>query len=156
MLHSVVAGVESDVGQLILGCKDFEPSGQSNHPEEGVTQVYTCRRLAPSLMNSVHHFEVRAGFRWERSGHARVNHYKYQAWDEFKVKFRRRVSTYVADWTDRVSQGSKEAVEPEGWPNKFCEVEDTMLRDATRRWFGFRFTTDANKLPPLVAHPPPT
>ena len=36
--------------------------------------------------------DPRAGFRWERSRHARLNHYKYQAWDEFK-EFRRCVST---------------------------------------------------------------
>ncbi|PAN22248.1 hypothetical protein PAHAL_4G006300 [Panicum hallii] len=163
MLRSVVAAVEPDVGQVSLGCKDFGPSGQTKHPEEGVTQGYACRRraeerhksvvrldaLEPSLMNSIHHFEVRPEFRWERSRQARVNHYKYQAWDEFKVKFRRRVSTYVADWTDPVNHGSKdrtpglgfEAVEPEGWAHRFCEVEDTLLRDATRRWFGVGFTS---------------
>jgi hypothetical protein len=36
----------------------------------------------PTLLNSVHHFQLRAGF---------------------KVKFRRRVSTYVADWTEPVN-----------------------------------------------------
>jgi len=172
MLRSVVAAVEADVGQVTLGCRDFGPSGRTRHPEEGVTQGYTCRRraeerhkslvrldaVAPSLMNSVHHFEVRAGFRWERSGHARVNHYKYQAWDEFKVKFRRRVSTYVADWTDPVNRGSRdrtpglgfEAVEPEGWAHSFCEVEDTLLRDVTRRWFGF--TSKLVVAPPITPH----
>jgi len=162
MLRSIVTAVEPDVGQVTLGCKDFGPSGQTKHPKEGVTQGYTCRRraeerhkslvrldsVAPSLMNSVHHFELRPEFKWERSRDARVNHYKYQTWDEFKVKFRHRVSTYVADWTDRVNHGSKdrtpglgfEAVEPARWPHKFCEVEDTLLRDVTRRWFGVGFT----------------
>ncbi|CAN6200713.1 unnamed protein product [Urochloa humidicola] len=162
MLRAIVAGVEPDVGQVTLGCRDFGPSGQTRHPEEGVTQGYTCRRRAEerhkslvrldavdtSLVNSIHHFELRPGFRWERARHARVNHYKYQAWDEFKLKFRRRVSSYVADWTDPVNQGSKdrtpglgfEAVEPAGWANKFCEVQDTMLRDVTRRWFGAGFS----------------
>lgn len=165
MLRSVVTAVKPNIGQVTLGCKDFGPSGRTKHPKEGVTQGYTCRRraeerhkslvrldsVAPSLMNSVHHFKLRPEFKWERSRAVRVNHYKYQAWDEFKVKFRRRVSTYVADWTDRVNHGSKdrtpglgfEAVEPAGWPHKFCEVEDTLLRDVTRRWFGVGFT---NKL----------
>ncbi|RCV23282.1 LOW QUALITY PROTEIN: hypothetical protein SETIT_4G287100v2 [Setaria italica] len=173
MLRSIVAAVEPDVGQVTLGCKDFGPSGQTKHPEEGVTQGYTCRRRAeerhkslvrldavdPSLINSIHHFELRPELRWERSRQARVNHYKYQAWDEFKVKFRRRVSTYVADWTDPVNHGSKdrtpglgfEAVEPAGWAHKFCDVEDNLLRDVTRGWFGVGFSS--NKLRPLG---PPT
>lgn len=162
MLRLVVDAVEPDVGQVTLGCRDFGPSGQTRHPQEGVTQGYTCRRraeerhksvvrldsVAPSLVNSVHHFELRSEFRWERSKDARVNHYKYQAWDEFKAKFRRCVSTYVADWTDRVNNGSKdrtpglgfEAVEPTEWSHMFCEVEDALLRDVTRRWFGVGFT----------------
>ncbi|KAL6873965.1 hypothetical protein ACP4OV_014047 [Aristida adscensionis] len=160
MLRSIMA-VEPDVGQVMLGCVDFGPSGQTTHPKEGVTQGYTCRRrtkerhksllrldaVDQSLMNSIHHFDLQSGFRGEQSRQARVNHYKYQAWEEFKVKFRRRVSTYVADWTDPVNPGSKdrtpglgfEAVEPAGWAQKFCEVEDTLLRDVTRRWFGVGF-----------------
>ncbi|KAL6603345.1 hypothetical protein ACP70R_043706 [Stipagrostis hirtigluma subsp. patula] len=160
MLRSMVA-VEPDIGQVMLGCADFGPSGRTTHPKEGVTQGYTCRRRAKqrhksllrldavdrSLLNSVHHFDLRTGFRAEWSKQTRVNHYKYQAWEEFKVKFRRRVSTYVADWTDPVNPESKdrtpglgfEAVEPAGWANKFCEVEDAMLRDVTRRWFGVGF-----------------
>jgi hypothetical protein len=136
MLRSVVTAIEPNVGQIMLGCKDFGPSRQTKHPKEGVTQGYTCQRraeerhkslvrldsVAPSLMNSVHHFELQLEFKWERSRDARVNHYKYQAWDKFKVKFRRRVSTYGAGWTDRVNHGSKdrtpglgfEAVEPAG------------------------------------------
>ncbi|CAL4966773.1 unnamed protein product [Urochloa decumbens] len=174
MLRSVVAGVEPDVGQVTLGCRDFGPSGQTKNPEEGVTQGYTCRRRAEerhkslvrldavdtSLVNSIHHFELRPGFRWERSRHARVNHYKYQAWDEFKLKFRRRVSTYVTDWTDPVNHGSKdrtpglgfEAVEPEGWANKFCDVQDTLLRDVTRRWFGAGFSKKLMIAPRRLGH----
>ena len=41
MLRSVVATVEPNVGQLILGCKNFGPSEQT--PQEGVTQGCTCR-----------------------------------------------------------------------------------------------------------------
>uniref|UniRef100_A0A0D9WUC4 Glycosyltransferase family 92 protein n=1 Tax=Leersia perrieri TaxID=77586 RepID=A0A0D9WUC4_9ORYZ len=158
MLQSIVA-VKPNIGQVSLRCMDFGPSGRTAHPGEGVTQGYTCRRRSPerhksllrldaadpSLLNCVHHFELRPEFAGEmvRRG-ARVNHYKYQAWPEFRVKFRRRVSTYVADWTDRVNLQSKdrtpglgfEPVEPAGWAAKFCQVNDTLLRDVTRRWFG--------------------
>ncbi|CAN6173688.1 unnamed protein product [Urochloa humidicola] len=178
MLPALVAGADPDVGQITLGCRDFGPSGHTKHPEEGVTQGYTCRRRAEerhksvvrldavdaSLVNSIHHFELRPGLRWERSKHAKVNHYKYQAWDEFKLKFRRRVSSYVADWTDRVNHGSKdrtpglgfEAVEPDGWATKFCDVEDTLLRDVTTRWFGVGFTSSNTKLPSSRRLGPPT
>lgn len=161
MLRSVVSSVESDVGQVSLGCADFGPSGQTSNPKEGVTQGYTCRRrtnerhksllrlnaVDESLVNSIHHFALRPKFRGEWNKLVRVNHYKYQAWEEFKVKFRRRVSTYVADWTDPVNLKSKdrtpglgfEAIEPVGWTQKFCEVNDTLLRDTTRRWFGVGF-----------------
>ncbi|XP_062229886.1 glycosyltransferase family 92 protein Os08g0121900 [Phragmites australis] len=160
MLRSIV-DVDPNVGQVTLGCADFGPSGQTTDPKEGVTQGYTCRRrdeerhkslvrldsVDPSLVNSIHHFWLRPEFRWERSRRARVNHYKYQAWDEFKVKFCRRVSTYVADWTDPVNPASRDrtpglglkAVQPAGWAHKFCEVEDTLLRDMTWRWFGVGF-----------------
>ncbi|KQK16652.1 hypothetical protein BRADI_1g29760v3 [Brachypodium distachyon] len=160
MLRSVLS-VEPDVGQVSLGCADFGPSGQTANPKEGVTQGYTCRKRTEerhkslvrldvvdrSLVNSVHHFALRPGFRGEWNRRVRVNHYKYQAWEEFKVKFRRRVSTYVADWTDPVNLQSKdrtpglgfEAVEPVGWTHKFCEVNDTLLQDASRRWFGVGF-----------------
>lgn len=161
MLQSVVSSVEPNVGQVSLGCADFGPSGQTAHPKEGVTQGYTCRRrieerhksllrldaVDESLLNSIHHFWLRPGFRGEWNRRVHVNHYKYQAWEEFKVKFKRRVSTYVADWTNPVNLQSKdrtpglgfEAVEPVGWTQKFCEVNDTLLRDATRRWFGVGF-----------------
>uniref|UniRef100_A0ACD5ZG24 Uncharacterized protein n=1 Tax=Avena sativa TaxID=4498 RepID=A0ACD5ZG24_AVESA len=161
MLQSVVSSLEPDVGQVSLGCADFGPSGQTANPKEGVTQGYTCRKrtherhksllrldaVDDSLVNSIHHFALLPSFRGEWNKQVRVNHYKYQAWEEFKVKFRRRVSTYVADWTDPVNLKSKdrtpglgfEAVEPVDWKHKFCEVNDTLLRDATQRWFGVGF-----------------
>ncbi|XP_037465265.1 glycosyltransferase family 92 protein Os08g0121900-like [Triticum dicoccoides] len=161
MLRSVVSSAEPDIGRVSMRCADFGPSGQTSNPKEGVTQGYTCRRRVEerhksllrldaaddSLLNSIHHFTLRPGFRVEWSKRVRVNHYKYQAWEEFKVKFRRRVSTYVADWTDPVNLQSKdrtpglgfEAVEPVGWTHKFCEVNDTLLHDTTRRWFGVGF-----------------
>ncbi|KAL5199718.1 hypothetical protein ABZP36_020921 [Zizania latifolia] len=156
MVRSIVS-VRPEVGQVWVGCMDFCPSGRSTHPAQGVTQGYTGRRRAverhksllrldavdPSLLNSVHHFALRPGARAEWNRWARVNHYKYQAWDQFRLKFRRRVSTYVSDWTARVNLQSKDrtpglgfdAVEPPGWAHKFCEVNDTLLRDVTRRWF---------------------
>ncbi|KAI4982191.1 hypothetical protein ZWY2020_022683 [Hordeum vulgare] len=164
MLHSVTT-VAKDVGQVSMWCADFGPSGQTAHPKEGVVQGYTCRRqtmerhkslvrldaVDQSLTNSVHYFTLRPGFRDEWNTRVRVNHYKYQAWHEFKVKFRRRASTYTVDWTEKVKLRSNdrtpglgfEAVEPADWPHRFCEVNDTLLHDATRRWFGLGF---GNKL----------
>jgi len=164
MLQSVVS-VGQDVGQVHMWCADFGPSGQTTHPKEGVTQGYTCRRktmerhkslvrlnsVDQSLTNSIHHFMLKPGFRDERNTRVRVNHYKYQAWEEFKVKFRRRASTYTVDWTEKANLNSNdrapglgfEAVEPTGWAHKFCEMNDTLLQDVSRRWFGVGF---GNKL----------
>ncbi|KAJ6839138.1 putative UPF0392 protein-like [Iris pallida] len=150
------------VGQVSIHCHEFGPSGRLAHPRGGVTQGYTCRTRAEkrhksivrpdavdeSLANSIHHFALDRSGKWEtdwlRPGRAVVNHYKFQAWDEFRVKFRRRASSYVSDWTDRTNPGSNDRtpglgfhpVEPEGWAGRFCEVNDTGLRDVTRRWFG--------------------
>ncbi|WOL13436.1 hypothetical protein Cni_G22206 [Canna indica] len=159
MISSLIS-VPPEVGQVAIRCLDFGPSGQRVHPRGGATQGYTCRRriderhksfvrldaVGYSLTNSIHHFELGDEFktRWKNVREARVNHYKYQAWDEFKVKFRRRVSTYVADWRESTNLGSKdrtpglgsEPIEPRGWAGKFCEVNDTLIRDTTRRWFG--------------------
>ncbi|XP_020115094.1 LOW QUALITY PROTEIN: glycosyltransferase family 92 protein Os08g0121900-like [Ananas comosus] len=151
MLGSLLP-VRPNIGQVSMGCYEFGPSGLSAHPKPGVTQGYTCRRRAAerhksvdrSLANSVHHFSLRKGFRTRRVGTVRVNHYKYQAWDEFKVKFRRRASAFVADWSTAVNPGSRDrtpglgfkAIEPVGWTEMFCQVQDFKLRDATRRWFG--------------------
>nr|XP_010941449.2 glycosyltransferase family 92 protein Os08g0121900 [Elaeis guineensis] len=159
MLGSLVA-VRPDVGQVSMRCFEFGPSGRRAHPREGVTQGYTCRRrteerhksmvrldaVHDSLFNSVHHFGLKTGFntRWTKGSGARVYHYKYQAWEEFKVKFRRRVSAYVVDWKESVNPSSKdrtpglgfEPVEPKGWAHRFCEVNDTRLREVNRRWFG--------------------
>ncbi|XP_026657970.2 LOW QUALITY PROTEIN: glycosyltransferase family 92 protein RCOM_0530710-like [Phoenix dactylifera] len=158
MLGSLVA-VRRNVGQVSMRCFDFGPSGLRAHPRDGVTQGYTCRRrklerhkslvrldaVDDSLVNSVHHFELKTGFGTRRTGvsAARVYHYKYQAWEEFKVKFRRRVSAYTVDWTETVKLRSKdrtpglgfEPVEPKGWANRFCEVKDSRLRDVNRKWF---------------------
>ncbi|KAI4997969.1 hypothetical protein ZWY2020_053311 [Hordeum vulgare] len=116
MLQAIVP-VDPDVGQVYLPCFDFAPSGQTSHPQEGVIQGYTCRlkkilrhkslvlldAVDHSLENAIHHFTLKAGFRSIWNMQARVNHYKYQAWSEFKYKFKRRVSAYVADWRDPIN-----------------------------------------------------
>ncbi|XP_078448423.1 glycosyltransferase family 92 protein At1g27200-like [Wolffia australiana] len=159
-LESVLPPPESRLGQLSMDCLEFGPSNRTAHPEEGVTQGYTCRRrpperhksvvrleaVDPSLRNVIHHFALREGFVGAKpptESRVVVNHYKYQAWPEFKAKFRRRASAFVADWTQEASAGSKDrtpglgfsAVEPPDWSGRFCEVLDHRLRDLVRRWF---------------------
>ncbi|KAK3232005.1 hypothetical protein Dsin_003886 [Dipteronia sinensis] len=149
------------VGQVSFRCNDFGPSDQLTHPVEGVTQGYTCHRwvaqqrhksivlldaVDDSLVNVVHHFGLKRGFRWKHIGpeSAVVNHYKYQAWPEFKAKFRRRVSAYVVDWRESLNPKSKdrtpglgfEPVEPKGWSKMFCDIRDDRLKLLTRKWFG--------------------
>lgn len=141
------------VGEIRTECHSYGPSGLTSVPSQGVTVGYTCRQANPerhksiirpelltsSLLNEVHHFQMREGV-----GHmslvesvAVVNHYKYQVWDTFKAKFQRRVATYVVDWRENQNQGSKdrapglgtEAIEPVDWNRRFCEVWDTGLKD---------------------------
>ncbi|CAH8361531.1 unnamed protein product [Eruca vesicaria subsp. sativa] len=141
------------VGEIRTECHSYGPSGLTTVPSQGVTVGYTCRQANPerhksiirpemltsSLLNEVHHFQMREGV-----GHmslvesvAVVNHYKYQVWDTFKAKFQRRVATYVVDWQENQNQGSKdrapglgtEAIEPGDWNRRFCEVWDTGLKD---------------------------
>ncbi|KAL8253479.1 hypothetical protein R6Q59_037172 [Mikania micrantha] len=90
-------------GQIIIRCYEFGPSKQKTHPLTGVTQDgYKSKKV--------------------NLGTAVVNHYKFQAWTEFKTKFRRRVSAYVVDWTRSVNLKSNDrapglgyhAVEPKG------------------------------------------
>ncbi|VFQ72903.1 unnamed protein product [Cuscuta campestris] len=152
------AGTDS-VGQISIACLEFGPSGQNRNPESGVTQGYNCRKeginrhksivlleaIDDSLTNVIHHFILKPGYMTRRVGTKEmvVNHYKFQAWPEFRAKFRRRVSAYVIDWTQPLNPKSKDrapglgysAVEPENWPAKFCEVYDDGLKDLTRRWF---------------------
>ncbi|CAM0946212.1 unnamed protein product [Alopecurus aequalis] len=158
MLESVVASFGPQVGQIHLLCYDFGPSGQTAHPRDGVCQGYTCRTEKPqrykslvrldavddSLKNSIHHFELKSGFSSNWTFLARVNHYKFQAWSEFKQKFKRRVSAYVPDWKDpvKLQSGDRapglgvEAVEPPGWANRFCEWKDTAMKELSIKWFG--------------------
>ncbi|XP_044980374.1 glycosyltransferase family 92 protein RCOM_0530710-like [Hordeum vulgare subsp. vulgare] len=157
MLQAIVP-VDPDVGQVYLPCFDFAPSGQTSHPQEGVIQGYTCRlkkilrhkslvlldAVDHSLENAIHHFTLKAGFRSIWNMQARVNHYKYQAWSEFKYKFKRRVSAYVADWRDPINLESADrapglgvdGVEPVGWAQRYCEVKDYLLQELSARWFG--------------------
>lgn len=147
------------VGQVSVKCVEFGPSNRTVHPVQGVTQGYTCRRkfdrrhksivmmeaVHPSLLNVVHHFKLRDGFRSSQLGKHRaiVNHYKYQAWPEFRSKFRRRVSAYVVDWqkstnlksNDRAPGLGFQAIEPPGWARRFCEKVDVRLKVLTRKWF---------------------
>ncbi|XP_058090602.1 glycosyltransferase family 92 protein RCOM_0530710 [Magnolia sinica] len=153
------------IGQIALKCFEFGPSNRQSHPKEGVTQGYTCRRrieqrhksivlldaIDSSLVNVVHHFKLKDGYRTLRLSRevAAVNHYKYQAWLEFKKKFRRRVSAYVVDWRNPTNLASKDRtpglgnnpIEPVGWAGKFCEVNDSRLRDVNRQWFGLESPT---------------
>ncbi|WOL05321.1 hypothetical protein Cni_G14049 [Canna indica] len=158
MMGSLIK-VDPRVGQVSIICLEFGPSGHRAHPHNGVTQGYTCRLRAESrhkslvrldaidvsLLNSIHHFQLADGFysRWMPIDTIRVNHYKYQAWKEFKIKFRRRVSTYVADWKENMNMGSNDRtpglgfkpIKPDGWSHMFCEVNDTGLKEATLKWF---------------------
>lgn len=164
MLHSLISNRRTSseliLGQISIGCYEFGPSNQTVHPVMGVTQGYDCRRkyenrhksivlmeaIDDSLLTAIHHFRLKPRYKTKKVETRKivVNHYKYQAWPEFKAKFRRRVSAYVVDWTDQVNPHSNDRtpglgyspVEPPGWPQKFCEVHDYGLKDLTRKWFG--------------------
>ncbi|KAE8732110.1 UPF0392 protein [Hibiscus syriacus] len=134
-------------------CHSFGPSGLSSTPLQGVTVGYTCRLQNPerhksivrpdllneTLLNVVHHFELKIGFRYLNvlENSIIINHYKYQVWETFRAKFFRRVATYVVESQENQNQGSKdrapglgtEAIEPPNWRKQFCEVWDTGLRD---------------------------
>ncbi|KAJ3681166.1 hypothetical protein LUZ60_015655 [Juncus effusus] len=140
------------IGELRTSCHSFGPSHLKTAPKL-VTLGYMCRVLAPerhksiikpellnpSLINVVHHFHLKDGVRYVNVGQGSmvINHYKYQVWEVFKEKFYRRVATYVADWKDEENVGSKDRapglgtkpIEPIDWPSRFCEVNDTGLRD---------------------------
>ncbi|GAV85513.1 Glyco_transf_92 domain-containing protein/zf-C3HC4_2 domain-containing protein, partial [Cephalotus follicularis] len=154
-LHDVLRNAsESDnVGEIRISCYSFGPSGLKHVPQQGVMVGYTCRTAATerhksivrpealnsTLINVVHHFHLSNGFEYMNvdRGVLVINHYKYQVWEVFKEKFYRRVATYVADWQDEQNVGSKDrapglgtrAVEPPDWSTRFCEVNDTGLRD---------------------------
>lgn len=147
------------LAQIQFDCNNFGPSGLTSTPKQGVTVGYTCRLKAPerhksivmldaldsSLLNVLHHFELQEGFHSVRL-HRRVavcNHYKYQAWDAFKMKFVRRAGTYTTDWKKEEGRGSKDrtpglgtqAVKPDDWESRFCQVKDEGLREFSLRTF---------------------
>ncbi|RWR72088.1 glycosyltransferase family 92 protein [Cinnamomum micranthum f. kanehirae] len=147
------------VGELRTTCHSFGPSGLRKAPQEGVTVGYTCRMGVPerhksivkpealnsTLINVVHHFHLKEGFKYVNMdrGVMVINHYKYQVWEVFKEKFYRRVATYVADWQDEENTGSKDrapglgtkAIEPPDWSSRFCDVTDNGLRDWVLKTF---------------------
>ncbi|XVF84858.1 hypothetical protein PTKIN_Ptkin17bG0073300 [Pterospermum kingtungense] len=155
LLRSLVANYSSSrtIAEIRTACHSFGPSGLSSPPSQGVTVGYTCRLQSPerhksfvrpdmlneTLLNVVHHFQLRRGFRYLNVPESSIiiNHYKYQVWETFRAKFFRRVATYVVDWQENQNQGSKdrapglgtEAIEPPNWRLQFCEVWDTGLRD---------------------------
>ncbi|XP_027346778.1 glycosyltransferase family 92 protein RCOM_0530710-like [Abrus precatorius] len=154
-LRTIVSNISSSnsIAEIRTGCHNFGPSGLSTHPKQGVTVGYTCRLRTPerhksivrpdllheSLLNVVHHFLLREGYRHRNMPQtiAVINHYKYQVWETFKAKFFRRVATYVVDWQEEQNIGSKDrvpglgtqAIEPPDWRLQFCEVWDTGLKD---------------------------
>lgn len=155
-LRTLVANVSSwssTIAEIRTSCHSFGPSGLSAAPPQGVTVGYSCRlqsperhksivradALDPTLLNVVHHFHLKKGFKYLNlpATAAVINHYKYQVWEVFRTKFYRRVATYVADWQQNQNEGSRdrapglgtEAIEPPDWPQRFCEVWDTGLRD---------------------------
>ncbi|KAE8690799.1 UPF0392 protein [Hibiscus syriacus] len=154
-LRSLVANYSSSttIAEIRTVCHSFGPSGLTSPPSQGVTVGYTCRLQSPerhksiirpdllneTLLNVVHHFQLRKGFKYlnVHESSMLINHYKYQVWDTFRTKFFRRVATYVVDWQENQNQGSKdrapglgtEAIEPPNWRLQFCEVWDTRLRD---------------------------
>ncbi|XP_057448378.1 glycosyltransferase family 92 protein RCOM_0530710 [Lotus japonicus] len=160
-LRSVVANYSNSksIAEIRTACHSFGPSGLNSAPKQGVTTGYTCRLQSPerhksivrpdlldaSLLNVVHHFQLREGFRYRDmpEGSAIINHYKYQVWETFKAKFSRRVATYVVDWHEDQNKGSKdrapglgtEAIEPPNWRLRFCEVWDTGLKDFLQSYF---------------------
>ncbi|GFP91560.1 upf0392 protein rcom_0530710 [Phtheirospermum japonicum] len=152
-LVSSFSSISSNIGEIRTSCHSFGPSGLNLRPAQGVTVGYTCRLEEPerhksivrpdaldsSLVNVVHHFRLKKGFEYKGLPQSAViiNHYKYQVWEVFRAKFYRRVATYVADWRENQNRGSRdrapglgtEAIEPSDWPQRFCEVWDTGMRD---------------------------
>ncbi|KAJ8539602.1 hypothetical protein K7X08_013854 [Anisodus acutangulus] len=126
------------VAEISIPCYEFGPSNRRFHPITGVTQGYNCRRkmlnrhksivlldaVDHSLLNVIHHFILKQGYKSKKVNvhDMAVNHYKFQAWPEFKAKFRRRVSAYVIDWTKELNPHSNDRtpglgfspVEPKG------------------------------------------
>ncbi|XP_062111764.1 glycosyltransferase family 92 protein RCOM_0530710 [Humulus lupulus] len=160
-LGELVANFSSStsIAEIRTTCHSFGPSGLSSPPQKGVTVGYTCRLQSPerhksvvrpelldvTLLNVVHHFRLREGYKYLNvpENIALINHYKYQVWGNFRAKFYRRVATYVVDWQEDQNKGSKDRapglgtapIEPPNWKRQFCEVWDTGLRDFVLAYF---------------------
>ncbi|ESQ46888.1 hypothetical protein EUTSA_v10028205mg, partial [Eutrema salsugineum] len=127
------------IGEIRTPCHSFGPSGLRDPPRDGVTAAHKSiirpESLNATLINIMHHFHLREGFVFADvdKGTMVINHYKYQVWDIFKEKFKRRVATYVANWQnkekDRALGLGTRPVEPSDWAERFCEVRDIGLRD---------------------------
>eukprot|EP00250_Pteridium_aquilinum_P008988 c18360_g1_i1 orf=442-2748(+) len=152
------------LGQISLKCRDFGPSNLIQHPTQGVTQGYVCRSkkeqrhkslvklaaVSNNLQNVVHHFNLLPEYTTitENPYRAVVNHYKFQAWPEFRQKFRRRVSAYVVDWKEDRNLDSRDRTpglgsreeKPPHWETGFCDITDTALRDYCRKFFGINIS----------------
>ncbi|KAL2607967.1 hypothetical protein R1flu_026540 [Riccia fluitans] len=162
--------VVQTLGQISFFCRNFGPSGLTQHPARGVTQGYICRDrseqrhkslvllkgLKPSLANVIHHFDLRPEYTtvYTDPKQAVINHYKFQAWSEFQTKFTKRASTYVTDWREPVNLKSRDrpegvgtdAVKPENWEGSHCFMNDTALRNYMRRVFQVKEGENAGKL----------
>ncbi|KAL6994425.1 hypothetical protein U1Q18_012528 [Sarracenia purpurea var. burkii] len=149
----------SKVGELRVKCHNFGPSGHKRVPVKGVMVGYTCRMTTPerhksivrpealdsTLINVVHHFHLKDGFKYANVNRSVmvINHYKYQVWEVFKEKFYRRAATYVSDWQEKENVMSKDRapglgtkpVEPPNWSTRFCQVVDIGLRDRVLEMF---------------------
>ena len=157
-LHVMVKHYENttsgaDLGQIKISNFNFGPSGLTRLPKSGQMWNYIWRMRNPRRVKSivkpssmdlsycsrVHHFELKSGFVSLQASRndAVIHHYKFQVWEDFKVKFVRRAATFVTDWGknkdldsfDRTPGLGTEAIEPPDWAHQFCEVEDTGLRD---------------------------
>ncbi|KAL0447092.1 UNVERIFIED_CONTAM: Glycosyltransferase family 92 protein RCOM [Sesamum latifolium] len=122
-LRALVANFSSSsstIGEIRTSCHSFGPSGLNSPPPQGVTVGYTCRLQSPerhksiirpdaldtTLLNVVHHFHLRKGFEYLNLPQKNQN-----------------------EGVDRAPGLGTEAIEPPDWPQKFCEIWDTGLRD---------------------------
>lgn len=156
-LHAIIKQYDTvemgKLGQLKFSNFNFGPSGLSMLPKSGQMVNYVCRMrvprrvksvvrasaIHPSYCSRVHYFELKRGFVSAQAVRkdAVIHHYKYQVWEDFKLKFVRRAATFVTDWGqkkdldsfDRTPGLGTEAVEPSDWAHQFCEIQDTALRE---------------------------
>ncbi|KAK9935582.1 hypothetical protein M0R45_022681 [Rubus argutus] len=124
------------IAELRTDCHSFAPKGTSPSSEQ------ICLMLL--LLNVVHHFRLREGYRHLNvpEGIAVINHYKYQVWETFSQVLQK--GCYICCGLARGSKkGSKdrapglgtEAIEPPNWRLRFCEVWDTGLKDFVLAYF---------------------